>query len=51
MLHPWRVDIDIEWVIALIVFAVDYAVVTVVMERRGQHVPTWKRVRSPPASR
>ena len=30
--------------IALIVFAVDYAVVTVVMERRGQHVPTWKRV-------
>ncbi len=44
MVHPWQVHLDIEWVIALVVFAVDYAAVTWVLERRGHAVSTWKRV-------
>ena len=36
VLHPWQVAIDLEWVIALLVFALDYAVVTWVLERRGR---------------
>jgi cytochrome c oxidase assembly factor CtaG len=42
--HPWHWSIDIEWVVALVVFALDYAVVTWVLERRGHRVSRLKRV-------
>ncbi len=44
VLDPWRMALDLEWVIALLIFAFDYAVVTWVLERRGQRVPVWKRL-------
>jgi cytochrome c oxidase assembly factor CtaG len=44
MLHPWHVSIDPEWVLAILVFAVDYAVVVWVLERRGERVPLWRRL-------
>ena len=40
---PWQIQADPEWALAIIVAAVDYAVVVRTFERRGSPTPTWRR--------
>jgi cytochrome c oxidase assembly factor CtaG len=35
MVHPWEFQADPEWVVALVVAAVDYAVIVRALDRRG----------------
>jgi cytochrome c oxidase assembly factor CtaG len=40
---PWQIQADPEWALAIIVAAVDYAVVVRTFGRRGSPTPTWRR--------
>jgi cytochrome c oxidase assembly factor CtaG len=41
---PWQVQADPEWAVALVVAAVDYALVVRTLARRGEPTPAWRRV-------
>ena len=43
MLHPWQFVFDPEWVVAVVIVAVDYLVVVFVAGRTGRVVPLWRR--------
>jgi cytochrome c oxidase assembly factor CtaG len=41
--EPWRLALEVEWMLAVVVAAIDYALVVRVFERRGDVVPMLRR--------
>jgi cytochrome c oxidase assembly factor CtaG len=41
---PWQLQADPEWAVAIVIAAVDYAVVVRTFGRRGSPTPTWRRL-------
>jgi putative membrane protein len=44
MVDPWRIEADPAWAAAIVIAAVDYAVVVRASRRRGVETPTWRIV-------
>ena len=44
MVDPWQIQADPAWAAAIVVAAVDYALVVRTLGRRGSPTPTWRRV-------
>ena len=42
MVDPWRIEADPAWAAAIVIVAVDYAVVVRTWRRRGVETPTWR---------
>jgi putative membrane protein len=42
MVHPWQFQVDPEWAAAIVIAAVDYAVVVRALDRRGAPTPRWR---------
>ena len=40
---PWQLQADPEWAVAIVVAAVDYALVVRTLGRRGDPTPVWRR--------
>ena len=47
MLHPWQFVFDPEWSVAIVIVAVDYALVVWAARRTGRRVPLGDGLRSP----
>src|SRR5690349_8744876 len=42
MVDPWRIEADPAWAAAIVIAAVDYALVVRAYGRRGVETPTWR---------
>ncbi len=42
-MNSWQLELEPEWILALVVFGLDYALVTWTLQRRGEVVPRWRR--------